>query len=178
MSVTATATIRHRPFPNQGDPTLPESVWYAQGAVVEDASGGFAEVVIVLNAAGNKSGRAWSIELSIPRRSVTSPATAIVNSENLDAIGVGLADPIQKSFATALIGSSNNPEAPETTVEVRDLHPHIFLGAQLATTANAQIRIQIPNGDSNIFGWFAAGYEWAPGALNRGYQFPLGGFIG
>lgn len=180
MSVTVTARTLWRPAVNlRADPSLPERIWYAQGAIVGDAGGGFMEVVIVLNAAGaTRSGRSWSIETSIPRLSVVNDGDiAIINSLNMDVIGPGLNNPIQKGFAHVLRGSSTAVEAPETTVLAESLHPKLFLGAQGASDSDAEVRCQVANATSQILGWYAEGYEWGPGALNVGYRRPLDGLF-
>lgn len=183
MSVTVTARTLWRPAPNlTNDPTLPVRIWYAQAAVTGDAGGGFGEVRIILNPGGSsRSGRAWSIETSIPRRSSASSGAenAVVNTENLDVIGPGLNNPIQKSFVQGMVPASTTLQAPEVGQLVSEMHPKLFLGAQGASENDAVVRIQVANpGVSDILGWYAEGYEWGPGALNWGYRRPVDGLFG
>lgn len=180
MSVTTDIEIRRRPLINRsGDPSLPETVWYTQGGVAGDVSGGFAEINIILNPAGDtRSGRAWSIMLSLPTLALAAEVIGIFNSLNMDNIGPGLNNPIQKAFAQPTRGASDTLESPESAIAVENLHPNVFLGAQMASTQPATIRIQFPNANGQTFGWHCAGYEWGPLSLNAGYSLPLGGFIG
>lgn len=166
VSVEAEAVILWRPWLyDQVDRGLPSAVWYAQGAVVGDVSGGHAEVVIVLNAAAaTRTGRSWSVEVSLPTTTNAADAQFRVNSLNLDFIGQP-GQPIQKAF-TQLLVADGNLENPVTACLVRDIRPSFYLGAQGAATAAARLQGQFSNVDGKVFGWYAAGFEWAPGAVN------------
>ncbi len=180
MSVTATAQIRRRPYPkaNERDFSLPDSIWYAQGGVAGDVSGGFAEVLIILNAGGDtRSGRSWSLEISLP--TISAFATDVrfrCNSLNMDNIGPGLNNPIQKGFIQRMPGVAL-AGAPEQGVEVDDMHPRIFLGSQGASAIDARLEGRWNNIDSPTFGWYASGYEWGPGALAVGIRRPIDGMF-
>lgn len=179
MSVEAVAVIRHRPYPNLGDPSLPESVWYTQGGVAGDVSGGHAEIAIILNAEGEtRSGRAWSIEVSLPSIAEEPSSRRFrVVSLNMDNIGPGLTGPIQKSFVQQLLVATDS-ENPNAAAEGNQLHIGIFMGAQMASNLPATLQGQFDNRDGSTYGWYAAGYEWGPQSLNVGYRIPAGGFRG
>jgi len=180
MSVTATAQIRRRPYPkvNERDFSLPDSIWYAQGGVVGDGSGGFAELLIILNAEGDtRSGRSWSLEESLPTGSTSGITLFRFNSLNMDNIGPGLNNPIQKAMHQEM-RTSGAFVAPGSQALVRDTQPRLFLGSQGASTVDARIQGQWPNVTGVTFGWYASGYEWGPGGLARGIRRPLDGMFG
>lgn len=144
-----------------------------------DASGGHAEVAIILNAEGDtRSGRAWSIEISLPTIAEGSANTSFRgNSLNMDNIGPGLTGPIQKAWRQLLvfIPDVENPTVASTAA---DILIGIFLGGQMASTLPATIQGQFDNVDGDTFGWYAAGYVWGPRSLNAGYRIPVGDFRG
>lgn len=178
MSVEAEVTTKSRPYPNPlNDPRLPVEIWYAQGAVIGDASGGHAEVVILLNAAGAiRTGRAWSIETSLVQSTSENTVLARGASNNLDAFGPGLTNPIQKSWSHEMLGVSLI-ENPKRAGLSRDAHPALYLGAQSGSATGARIQMQWANLDGITFGFYATGYVWEPAALDLGHLKPVNGLI-
>jgi len=181
MSVTVTAVIVHRPYPRPpGAVWLPEAIWYTQAAIAGDVSGGHMEVSLILNASGDtRSGRSWSIEVSCPR--VSGGATddiARFVCNNLDNIGPGLTNPLNKAFAQRLLFADSTVDAPSVAVVAADMHPSLFLGSQGASSNDAEINMQMDNNDGTIFAWYAAGYVWGPEALRWGRMLPSHAFTG
>jgi len=180
VSVETSITVRYRPWAyNQVDKALPSGVWYAQGAVIGDATGGHAEVEIVLNAASvRRSGFLYSLELSLPTTTQAGDKTFRMNSLNLDVLGPGLTNPIQKAFVQ-FMDNNGSVENPNAAAQVRDMHPSLFLGGQGGTATAAALQGQIDNVDTETFGWYATGYVWNPEAMNApgGLRRPFNGVI-
>lgn len=180
MSVTNDATIRRRPLPYRNDPTLPESVWYAQGAVIGDVSGGFAEVNIILNPGGTiRSGRSWSLETCLLTQNNNSATReGRIRTQNLDVIGPSLQNPILKAFIMLCEFVSANIGAPESATNVRDIHPRLYLGTQGSTALAATIETQWSNEDGITMGVYMTGYEWSAQAISVGARRPIDGLLG
>lgn len=179
MSVEAVATIRRRPYPNPGnDPRLPISIWYTQGAVIGDASGGHMEIVIELNnAAAQRSGRSWSLELSLVQRTDENTFDFRIASNNLDVLGPGLSNPIQKSFVQIVKGVSTSIENPESAIALPGIKVGIYLGSQGGSASAARLQGQAVNVNGATLGWYATGYEWEPAANWIGHLKPIDGLI-
>jgi len=177
MSVSATATMRRRPYPNpQGDPRLPVAIWYMQGAVAGDASGGTRTVQIVLNAAGaTRTGRSWSIETCEIEDSHNADQDAIIFSQNTDVIGPGLTNPIQQSFSQII--RSDGFGSPACATQADHLHPRIYIGAQGASANPAAVSAVLINRDGETMGVYMSGYEWGPEVINLGALKPADGLI-
>lgn len=179
MSVETEAIIKMRPWAyNQVDKGLPNGVWYAQAAVVGDASGGHAEIVIVLNESAlvRRSGRSFSIELSLPVGQLTTVDAAFrAVSLNMDILSAG--NPIQKAWTQVADHFASTIEAPRAAVPPNVMYPSFFLGSQAASTADARLQGQFNNVDTIVFGWYASGYTWEPGAQNApgGLRRPFNG---
>jgi len=161
------------------DKGLPSGVWFAQGAIIGDASGGHAEVAILLNAgAAGRSGQLWSIEVSMPTVAAdTQDRVFRMNSINLDAIGPGQGNPIQKAYTQIMDQVSGGIDNPRSAVAAENLFPGVFLGSQSASNSPATLQGQTDNIDTLTFAWYASGYVWSPGAVNApgGLRRPLGG---
>lgn len=177
MSVEGKATILHRPTGLA--PPYPQSIWYSQGAVIGDVSGGHAEVEITLNPAGvGRTGRAWSLETVLVQQAESgADAIGILLATNMDVVGPGLTNPIQKSWAVRIVGGGVNIENPDSAIDLRDAHPQIFLGSQGGTVVPAALRLQVPNVLNETTGFYATGYEWSPEGLNTGFWRPAEGMF-
>ena len=175
MSVSVDLDVRWRPYPNpSADPRMPVAIWYIQGGVVGDATGGSAEINIILNPAGTvRSGQSWSIEVSLPTVALDSADRPFrCNALNLDVLGPGLTNPIQKAFFQLCSFTNAAVSAPRSGVAVGDIHPRIYLGTQGAATAPAQLQGMFSNTNLLTFGWYASGYVWGPAALKDGHLKP------
>lgn len=176
MSVTADIEIRYRLVPYRSI-DLPDAVWYAQGAVIGDATGGHMELNILLNATGQRTGRSWSLEDFLPTVNVSLGSEGVCSVRNMDQYGPGQANPVTKSFRFT-IGGNTALSAPEAAIQVRDIHPRFFLGNQAASSTPAQLRLRLPNIDANTFGVYASGYVWPSSASLIGARRPVDGMLG
>lgn len=177
MSVTNDLEIRRRSVYNPlRIPTLPESIWYSNGAIIGDATGGHAELNVILNPGSRRSGRAWSLEQCFPTLNVSATERAIVRAENMDLFGPGLTNPVTKTFSIDMQGQPD-AEVPESAGLMRDCQPHLFMGSQATTASPATVRLQTQNIDLNTFGVYCTGYEWGPEAVALGPQLPPGSLL-
>jgi len=179
MSVETVATVRRRPYPNPRNiPGLPVAIWFAQAGLLGDGTGGHAEIAIDLNPASTiRSGKAWSVEVSIPTIDGTASLVFRMATINLDVLGPGLTNAILKAFTQNTQRASSTLEFPDGAVEVRDLHPRLYLGTQGAAATSARLQGQWANTDTVTYGWYASGYEWEPAALNFGAIKPIDGLL-
>lgn len=179
MSVTADALVVWRPWAyNRFDPGLPSGIWFSQAAVAGDASGGFAEIVIELQAISSSvSGRLYSIEKSQPSINGAS-ADQFFRGVSFGMDPLASLGPIQKVWIQEIndVGVAGNPNAASIA---RDIDVDIFLGAQILATSQARLNGQFNNANGDTFAWFATGYIWDPGAVNAplGLRKPLGGVL-
>lgn len=179
MSVAVTISTVQRAYPNPGsDPRLPMAIWYAGGGLIGDASGGVRTITIALNSAGStRSGRSWSCETCYIRDTHSADQDATCHTQNLDSLGPGLTNPLEKGWGQ-ILNSDGFATSPEGMTLARDLHPHLYLGAQSANTGDAGILIRLINRDAETMGVFLSGYIWGPQVINLGALKPVDGLLG
>lgn len=181
MSVESNADLRYRPWSyDQVDKGLPAGVWFTQGGTTGDASGGHNEVTVVLReVADSLSGALFSLEfVSLQATNLAATIEAKMVTLGLDPINLA-GSPIQKSLSFSLIFTATVEEPQNTMRWGQNGFPErgLFLGRQAVAPAEARVRFQVINVDGSVFGVYATGYMWSPGAANApgGLRRPVGG---
>lgn len=175
MSVTTDLTFRTRPLP-YSSPSLPESIWFAQGAVVGDASGGYMELLCTIAPGGKSSGKGFSLEQVLPTLNVYGASYPLVHCYNFDIYGPGLANPVSKSFSVAVQGHTSYA-TPQAAALVRDSEVRVFLGNQGTPSVDATIRLQLQNAVGQTFGVYMTGYIWPASWGTNGARRPVDGLL-
>ncbi len=180
MSVATVFRVDIQAWRGSDNPAFPSAVWRGEGNILMDASGGFAQVQLLFQLAGNPlSSRLWGLEQMAAR---VGGVTTTVQGD-LIIVNLGHLTPdrplTSRVYNWEAVGSGN---ANITTgLRTRDASVPIFLGAPSAPGLTAGLTWNVPNsGVPGSLTVAAAGYIWEPVALNSpgGVQRPATSIFG
>lgn len=162
MSVITNFRVDRRPWRGYDDPGLPSGMWIAEGEVVGDASGGFAETRFLFQIASDPlSGRLWSLEQVGAQVVANAPQNVLLRTQNMDfltpAIPVGVHNAVLELAVTS--------DLTITATRVRDMFPRMFLGRPTTAGLECGLRVLFANANTVAVRAIVQGYTWEPAAL-------------
>jgi len=178
VTVSFIESIHIRPWRGYDDPGLPVGMWFAQGAVTGDASGGDMIVFFQFKGEGEAvSGRFFNLEQFNIFHSAIATKDAHMVINNFETLGpVGL---VNRQFRMRLQDNDNGVSAMDNAYY---LPLPIFLGSVAPVASlSADLEFGIDNVDLTSFVATAQGYIWeprsiqAPGGLRRPVDSLYGG---
>lgn len=158
MTATFNASIRQRVWRGYDDPGLPTGMYFGQGAVTGDASGGQMRVIFEFRDAGSRSGRFFNIEQLDAQHTDAVNKNFHVGAVNWERVGdSGL---LNRQWRGRVVTNSNGLA---TTFNTEQVPLPLFLGQTTVVTELAStINVTVDNVDLSSWGVTIQGYIWGP----------------
>lgn len=158
MTVIQPVHVLQRTWRGYDDPGLPVGMWFSQGAVLGDASGGQANLQMEFRDAANRSARFFSLEQIEVHHTTSSGRSCAMIATNWEQVSeFGL---INRQWKIAITSNSNGVAALDNTVT---LPLPIFLGITTPVSELPSIlTINCANTDGETFFSTVQGYIWEP----------------
>lgn len=177
MSVAITARIDYRIGSAFADPGLPSGVWWGESSILGDASGGFANVQLLLQLAGDPlSARMFTVEQIMARINAATATQVRIATTNMGNLVTNRPMTV-RAWVEPMISDGISNSATGLSVPLRP----IWLGAATTRGVEGSIRGEIPNPGVGVtlIVWMS-GFMWEPGALNSpgGVRRPLENIFG